>query len=389
MNKKQNLYYYALLMLIRNPARLAVMIAAILFSTLIIIQQPAVYNGICARLVGLISDIKHIDLWVMDKGSISIEHFHPIPMKTLYQVSSVPGVQWAEPLHKFLMLGLHHPSGEKAVWYVIGVDNERMVGAPESMVKGDIQELTEGGNAIVDNSAVNYFKKSDVAPGKRRIIEIGDHLEFPHMALTVTGVSKNTPPFLMYPLMFTDYDSASTILGDESPNFILVKVKPNANIENVIHEIDKIDGIRAYTVEQFKKRSLHFFLFRTAMFFNFALVVLLGYVIGFVIVGITFFNFVSDHLYQFGTLKILGAKNQTIIYMVFMQALLIGLVGYLLGLLTTLLFNYLLSYTQLTSILTTNLLIVSFCAMIFISLAAAYFSVRQILKFEVTKVFEA
>lgn len=386
---KQNLYYYAFLMLVRNRAKLLVMLLAMVFSTFIIIQQPAIYKGVSAHIVGLITDHSQVDLWVMDKGAVSIEHYRPIQNSYLYRVRSLPNVLWAQPMQKFIVLGTHIQSGERALWNLIGVDKERLVAAPPVMVAGDVRGLVSGGKTIIDVSDRNFFKKSDVDAGKRKSIEIGDAIDFRNVSTNVIGIGKSTTPFLMYPLLHTDYDTAATIANDNRPTFILVKMKEGADMKKLIAAINEIGDLRAYTPEQFKASTLNFILYNTAIFFNFALVVLLGYIIGFAIVAIIFFNFISDHLYQFGTLKALGAKNKTILAMVFSQAMIVGIAGYFLGLLFAMLFGIMFSSTKMAYVLSTNILMVSFLSIIFICIFSALLATRHILKFNIARVFEA
>jgi putative ABC transport system permease protein len=64
---------------------------------------------------------------------------------------------------------------------------------------------------------------------------------------------------------------------------------------------------------------------------NFATTVLLGFIIGAAIAGQTFYLFTLDNLKQFGTLKAMGTSNWRIVGMVLVQALVVGLIGYGLG----------------------------------------------------------
>jgi putative ABC transport system permease protein len=64
---------------------------------------------------------------------------------------------------------------------------------------------------------------------------------------------------------------------------------------------------------------------------NFAVTVALGFLIGAVVVGQMFYIFVIENLRQFGTLKALGTSNATVLRMIFTQALVVGALGYSLG----------------------------------------------------------
>ncbi len=65
---------------------------------------------------------------------------------------------------------------------------------------------------------------------------------------------------------------------------------------------------------------------------NFGITIALGFVIGVLISGQTFYMFVLENLRYFAALKAMGSSNGSIIRMVFLQTLTVGLIGYGLGL---------------------------------------------------------
>ncbi len=64
----------------------------------------------------------------------------------------------------------------------------------------------------------------------------------------------------------------------------------------------------------------------------------LGFVVGVAIVGLTFSLFIRDNIKQFGALKAIGVTNGRILRMVAVQAGLVGFIGYGLGILGTVAF---------------------------------------------------
>jgi putative ABC transport system permease protein len=59
--------------------------------------------------------------------------------------------------------------------------------------------------------------------------------------------------------------------------------------------------------------------------------VLLGFIVGVAIVGLTFSLFIRDNIKQFGALKAIGVTNGKIRGMVALQAGWIGFIGYAIG----------------------------------------------------------
>jgi putative ABC transport system permease protein len=70
---------------------------------------------------------------------------------------------------------------------------------------------------------------------------------------------------------------------------------------------------------------------RTGIPINFGITVALGFIIGAAIAGQTFYLFTLDNLKQFGALKAMGVGNWSIIGMVLLQGLVVGALGYAIG----------------------------------------------------------
>jgi len=59
--------------------------------------------------------------------------------------------------------------------------------------------------------------------------------------------------------------------------------------------------------------------------------VLLGFVVGAAICGQTFYMFTLENLKQFGALKAMGARNGQLVGMILLQAVVVGFIGFSLG----------------------------------------------------------
>jgi putative ABC transport system permease protein len=64
---------------------------------------------------------------------------------------------------------------------------------------------------------------------------------------------------------------------------------------------------------------------------NFGLTVTIALIVGIVVTGQTFYIFTIENLKQFGALKAIGTTNGSICGMILLQALVVGLIGYALG----------------------------------------------------------
>jgi putative ABC transport system permease protein len=148
-------------------------------------------------------------------------------------------------------------------------------------------------------------------------------------------------------------------------------------------------GLGAYTAQQFKDLTYNFFMKNTGIPINFGIADALGFLIGTAIAGQTFYNFTLENLRYFGTLKAMGATNAVLLRMIILQALVVGAIGYGMGVGGASLFGYLMRGTELAFRLTPDLLYVSAGAIIVIIVFSALISIRKVMGLEPAIVFKA
>jgi putative ABC transport system permease protein len=90
-------------------------------------------------------------------------------------------------------------------------------------------------------------------------------------------------------------------------------------------------GLEAYPRSEFERRTINWMLKYSGVAENFGITILLGVIIGIVIVGQTFYMFSVENLKQFAALKAIGLRNTRILLMIVLQALLVGVMGYCIG----------------------------------------------------------
>src|SRR5207248_6414403 len=89
--------------------------------------------------------------------------------------------------------------------------------------------------------------------------------------------------------------------------------------------------LAALTQQQFFWKTIKYFLGSTGIPVNFGITIVLGFVVGLAIAGQTFYLFTVENLRQFGSLKAMGVCNGRILGMILLQALVVGLIGYGIG----------------------------------------------------------
>jgi len=386
------LYSIALKMLIGDRGKYLGIIMGLTFASLLITQQSSIFTGLMTRTYGAITDLSQPEIWVMDPKVQFIDDIKPLQDTELFRIRSVPGVEWAVPLYKGL-LKARLEDGNYQICNVFGLDDATLIGGPPVMIEGSLSDLRRQDAVIVNDvgARTRLAKPPKVRGGKPEPLKIGDTLEINDRRAVVVGICRVSRTFQSQPVVFTTYSRATTFAPRERKllSFVLVKAKEGVNPKELSTHIRERTELAAYTAQEFKDLTYNFFMKNTGIPINFGIAVGLGFFIGTAIAGQTFYNFTLENIRYFGTLKAMGATNGILLRMILLQALLVGSLGYGLGVGGASLFGYLLGGTELAFRLTKDLLIFSGAAICLIIVISALISIRKVMKLEPAIVFKA
>jgi putative ABC transport system permease protein len=384
--------FVAIQMLVGDRAKYLGIIMGLTFASLLITQQAAIFVGLMTRTYGFVTDSGLAELWVMDPKVQFIDDIKPLQDTQLLRVRGVEGVDWAVPLYKGL-LKARLSNGNFQTCNVIGLDDATLIGGPPKMVAGELADLRRSDGVIVDIvGASDKLAKPSPAPGGKPVpLQIGDTLELNDHRAIVVGLAKVSRTFQSQPVVYTTYSRATTFAPRERKllSFILVKAQPGASPHVLAARIQQATGLAAYTADDFKRLTVAYFLKYTGIPINFGIAVTLGFLVGTAIAGQTFYNFTLDNLRHFGALKAMGATNATLLRMILLQALLVGAIGYGVGVGAASLFGSLLGNTELAFKLPWQLLLISAAAIMLICLLSACISIRKVIRLEPAIVFKS
>jgi len=330
----------AVKMLVGDRAKYIGIIVGITFAALLITQQMAIFLGLMTRTFGFITDTQLPDIWVMDPKVQFVDDIKPLQETQLLRVRGVEGVEWAMPLYKGLIRARLN-SGDFQTVNVIGVDDTTLVGGPPKMVQGELSDLRRSEGVIVDLVGANsklartpLDKDGKPISGAAKIpLKIGDTIELNDKRAVVVGICEVQKTFQSNPVVYTTYSRATRFAPQERKlmSFIVVKASPGLTPEQLATRIRDKTGLEALTKSEFSKRTYLYFMKNTGIPINFGIAVVLGFFVGTAIAGQTFYNFTLDNIKHFGALKAMGASNLTLLRMILLQAILVGVIGYGIG----------------------------------------------------------
>lgn len=324
--------WIALRMLTGDRQKFFGLVFGIAFSTLLITQQLTIFINLLERGASGAYNVGAADVWVMDPVSRTTDVNYPMPSTALDQVRSVPGVVWAVP-HLRAAASVRTRDGDLEGVSVIGVDDTTLIGLPKGMVVGSTDALEQPDTVLIDDVGATRMFPPGESP-------IGARLELNDQRAVIRGIADAIPSFTSQVTLYTTYSQALRYVpGTRNRlSFVLVRSAPGITPEALAARITAQTELRARTRDTFARDGIDFIVENTGIPLNFGITVALGFVVGIAIVGLTFSLFIRDNIKQFGALKAIGVHNGQIARMVAAQAGMVGLIGYGLGVLGTVLF---------------------------------------------------
>jgi putative ABC transport system permease protein len=385
------MYRIALKMLMGDRGKYLGLIMGLTFAALLITQQSSIFTGLMTRTYSFINDLSQPDIWVMDPKVQFIDDVKPLQDTELIRVRGITGVEWAVPLYKGL-LKARLADGNFQIVNLLGLDDATLIGGPPVMVEGSLSDLRRQDAIIVNDvgAATRLAKKPTKPGGTPTPLAVGDVLEINDRRAVVVGICRVSRTFQSQPVVYTTYSRATTFAPRERKllSFVLVKAADGVDPKGLAGRIVRGTGLAAYTAQEFKDLTFDYYMKSTGIPINFGIAVMLGFLIGTAIAGQTFYNFTLENLRYFGTLKAMGTTNAVLLRMIVLQALVVGALGYGLGVGAAALFGYLMRGTELSFRLVPEILVLAGGAIAVIVTLSALLSIRKVMKLEPAIVFK-
>jgi len=316
----------AIKMLLGDRGKYLMLIAAISFATLLMAQQASVFVGLMHWTTATLRNTQ-VPIWVMDPKVEQINEVKPMRDMDLQLVRSVEGVEWAVPFYSFIQQA-RLLDGKFHSIQLIGLDTNSLIGAPPTMLKGHLEDLRQANAVIIDTVGIEKLSQ-----GRTHPIDVGDTFEINDREARIVGICKAARSFFGYPFVFTTYDRALQMapLTRKSLSFILVKPAQGIKYSELTARITAKTGLKALSEEDFAWSTIQWFIKNTGIPISFGTTILLGFIVGIAVTGQTFYTFILENLGNLGALKAMGASNFLLCRMLILQALVVGLMGYGIG----------------------------------------------------------
>ncbi len=316
-------------MLTGDRAKYLGLVFAIAFSTFLMSHQVSIFCGLMNRTRSQILDIPDSKIWVMDAKTQYLDEVKALTDQDLFRIRGVPSVEWAVPLFKGTSRAKVSDGRFRAV-ILLGLDDASLVGVPRKLKLGSWEALRDPDTILIDETGFKYF-----FPDQPQ--RLGDTLDLNDRTVRIVGIVNSSAPFVNLPVMYTRYLQAINFVGRERNqlSFVLAKGRDGIPDADVCRDIEAATGLKAATAEDFGWETILYYIKNTGIPINFGITVAIALLVGTVVAGQTFYLFTVENLKQFGALKAIGVTDLRIVGMIVMQALIVGFIGYGIGIAMT------------------------------------------------------
>jgi putative ABC transport system permease protein len=321
----------AWLQLSREKSRMLVAIAGIAFADVLMFLQLGIREALFDGAVQLHNSLEGEIVLVSSryKSLISLDQFS---QRRLYQASGFTGVKSVSPIY-LGFIPWKNPDNQQT-WniYAIGFNPEEKV-VNLSGVQENLNKLKEPDTILFDRASraefgtvVSQFQTNNTIT-----------TELNNRQINVVGLFPLGTSFGVNGNIITSDVNFLRLFGKKRErgliDFGLIKLEPGANLDWVIANLKaKLpNDVQVFSKQEFMAREKSFWNTSTPVGFIFALGAVIGFVVGAVIVYQILYSDVSDHLPEYATLKAIGFKNNYLIVVVFQEALILAVIGFIPG----------------------------------------------------------
>ena len=320
------------LQLWHRKLRFVVALCGIAFAVMLILMQLGFRASLFESAVRY-HRLFNYDVAIFSRDSQYIVAPEPFSKRRLYQARAVDGVESISPVYLGRGNWKNPDTLATRIIYVIGMDPEDDVLNAPGLAEGRRVISLEDVALFDDASRPEYGRiPAHFRAGETVRTEINDR-EIQIGGLFTVGTSFGIDASLV-----TSADNFLRIFPNRPRNSIdlgLVRVAPGVDPAAVRDQMRALlpEDVVVLTRQDFITREMDYWNGATPIGFVFTFGSIIGLVVGTVIVYQILFSDVSDHLAEYATLRAIGYSNGYVSRVVVQQALILAVLGYLLGML--------------------------------------------------------
>lgn len=316
------------LQLKHDPFRLLTAIAGITFADVLIFMQLGFSDALYTTNTQYPRALQ-TDLVILSTEAKNFRKLRTFARTRLYQAEDVPGVDHADPMYVASLEWRNPQTREKASMLIIGQNPDRPALNLPNLTQL-IKTTRLPNHVLFDQAARGDYDAviEQVQQGKRVKTAIGTR------SVTITGLFKVGASFADDGALMTSGENFARLVPKQPPaavNIGLVRLQPGANIQQVkTHLKARLpDDVQVLTSAEYLDFELTDIKATSPIGFVFGLGTTMGFIVGVVIVYQVLSTDVNSHLAEYATFKAMGYRNLYLLGVVFEEALILSVLGFI------------------------------------------------------------
>ena len=364
--------------LFHDKIRLMVTLTGIIFAVVLIVVQMGLFFGFTTSTKSVLDHSK-ADLWITARNTPYVDVAVGFNERKFYRVLATPGVAAAQ---KYIVRWSQwkDQSGRTESVEVVGVDPNKLMGLPWSVVEGDASQLKQPHAVMVD----------EIYKDKLGVHKVGEWFEVRGYRVKVVGFTRGIRAFTTAPYVFTSFKNAQDfcIFDADQTNFVLFKAAAGVDLKQLQAELQRrLPDNDVYRTQEFAEKTSNYWMFTTGAGISVLMGAVLGLVVGLVVVTQTIYATTMDHIREFGTLKAMGAPNSYVYRVIITQAAIAAVMGYSMALVVTFFVTHGGSSAGAPIMVSWRLLVIMFFVTVGMCITAGVVSIKKVMGLDPAMVF--
>ena len=323
------------LQLTQHKGRFAVAISGVAFADLLMLMQLGFQGALFDSAVVLHSKLK-ADIFVISPQALNIGAMSTFPRRRLYQAMDVTGVKSVEPMYVNLVTWKNPQTRDKKNLIIVGFNpDEPIFNLPE--VNSQLAKIKQSDTVLFDRKAIGDYEQvvESVDAGKLVTTEVE------RRTISVDGLFSIGSSFSDDGHLMTSEDNYLRLFSRQSQGNInvgLITLKPGYDSQQVVQQLKSYlpkGDIKVLKRAEYIAFEQGYWQQKTPIGPIFNLGAIMGFLVGIINVYQVLSTDVNAHIKEYATFKAMGYGNTYLLSIVFEEALILAIVGFIPGLIVS------------------------------------------------------
>jgi putative ABC transport system permease protein len=325
------------LQLKHHPMRFAMAIAGVAFAVILVFMQLGFMNMLFDTTVMIHKLIKADIVIVNPDARGDLANVKNFPRRRLVQALGVEGVADVEALYVGNISWLKPVTGDKGTAFALAVRPD-FSAFKDPALATQLPVLSEPGTVLFDTGSRGDYAAfgEQIVAGARPTTEAGGR------TITFAGTFRIGASFGIEAMIVTSDQTFLALnpnINQGTVNIGLIQLQKGADAEVVaarLREVITAEDAEVLTMQQFINKTRDLLRKESPIAYIFSFGVFMGLVVGIIIVVQILTTDVQDHLPEYATFKAIGFSNGRLLSIVYEQAAILTIFGFIPGLIVSL-----------------------------------------------------